>query len=91
VCFLSVDVGVLGKNQLVAPIEGFFHFLVLFRGQLNKHAGSWALGLAGFTNLSSALDVDVRSILLFAKNRQVREDIDWRDVSSNYNNATKES
>jgi hypothetical protein len=54
---------------------------------LNKNARCRSLCLASLSDLSSALNVDVGNILLFAKNWQVREYINRRNISSDNANA----
>jgi len=70
--------------SLLDELDGLVEFLLVFAllGWVSdEHARSGSLGLACLSNLSSAADVDVRHVLLFAEDSEVREHIDGRDVS----------
>ena len=85
----SIDIRVLGLDELRATIERLFHFLIVFSRLLDEHARCRSLGLAGLANLGAALYVNVRNVLILTEDGQVAQHIDGRDVGSNDNESSK--
>jgi len=84
----SINVGVLCKHQLVAPVERLFELGLLFLiRQSHQYARGGSFCLAGFSNFCSALYIDIGDVFVFAKDGQVGEHVDWGDVGCDYDEA----
>ena len=70
----SSQVRVSLADEFGALLELLF-IVTLLRRRLNENTRCWALCLAGFSNLSSTLNIDVLNILLFAENGKVAQHI----------------